>query len=153
MRLVKCEVCSFVRKERGTGLLRVVAEWNGRSEKKCDILLDSKSAASQAAAECRCLVANGIDEDLFYYSLFKDRFPGGVSAVLALPVSASGRCFGVLELVNKVGGLPFDETDVNAIRLVADIAAAAYGTAEKLLSSYEQMAALKQNASLHPSAS
>lgn len=74
----------------------------------------------------RHLIVNDASHDPRWYGeMAVDGAPFRTNAILAVPLSARGRVIGVLEVINKQGGVAFEEDDANLLTAFASQAAIA----------------------------
>ncbi len=101
MRLVKCELYSFLTYEPGTRRIKIVASLAGGEEKKRDVELDGNCAEHEVFIKGNVLSAEDIEDDLYYAERIGERLSVRVSSFLCIPVFIEKRPVCILELVNK----------------------------------------------------
>jgi HD-GYP domain-containing protein (c-di-GMP phosphodiesterase class II) len=82
-----------------------------------------KGIAGWTAASGRPAVVNDVRADPRFDARFDEATGFVTHSVLCVPLQFEDRVIGVLELVNKRGGTPFDEQDLNLLFNLADQAA------------------------------
>ncbi len=87
------------------------------------IVEPGEGIAGWAASTGRPAVVNDVDADRRFSSAFDDATGFRTQSVLCVPLQFEDRILGVLELINKKGGTPFDEQDLNILFHLADQAA------------------------------
>ncbi len=79
--------------------------------------------AGWAASSGKPAVVNDVRADRRFDASFDDATGFQTRSVLCVPLQFEDRILGVLELINKSGGAPFDEQDLNILFHLADQAA------------------------------
>lgn len=87
------------------------------------IVEPGEGIAGWAASTGRPAVVNDVHADRRFSSSFDDATGFRTQSVLCVPLQFEDRTLGVLELINKKGGTPFDEQDLNILFHLADQAA------------------------------
>ena len=149
MRLVKCELYSFLTYEPGTRRIKIVASLAGGEEKKQDVELDGNCAEHEVFIKGNVLSAEDIEDDLYYAERIGERLSVRVSSFLCIPVFIEKRPVCILELVNKDRGLKFSDYDVLMLESLAVVAGNALCFCEKNILQTRQIMALKQNISFN----
>ena len=91
--------------------------------------------AGWVAERNRSLIVNDVANDERFFSDISKQIGFPTSSILAVPMRIKDRCVGVLEIVNKKGGLPFIDDDLQWLEVFATQAALAIQNAH----SYQQV--------------
>jgi len=70
-----------------------------------------KGIAGAAFSENRPIISQDTQEDKRWYAGFDQRSTFVTNSILAVPLNARGRTIGVLEVLNRKGGRPFEQED------------------------------------------
>jgi diguanylate cyclase (GGDEF)-like protein len=77
------------------------------------------------AREAKPLLIPDVSKDLRFSQVLDGTLPAGTRSVLCVPLISKGKVLGVIELINKVGGDPFERHDLDLLSALADFAAIA----------------------------
>jgi Nif-specific regulatory protein len=91
----------------------------------------------------RSLVVNDVDSDPRWFSEIPKKVGFTTSNILAVPMRMRDRCVGVIEMINKQGGQPFDEEDRTWLEIFANQAALAIQNARSFQQVREEITNLQ----------
>lgn len=77
-------------------------------------------------------IVNNVQQDERFYAAVDAQFQFHTESLACVPLISRGRALGVIEVVNKFSGRPFDDHDLEMLTLLAPIAAAAIDLAAVL---------------------
>jgi len=100
------------------------------------------------AKEAKPLMIPDVSKDLRFCQGLYDSPPQGTKSILCVPLISKGKVLGVIELVNKVGGEPFDRHDLDLLSALADFAAIAIENA-RLYQKTEELSITDDVTSIH----
>jgi GAF domain-containing protein len=69
------------------------------------------------------VIANDVTQDERFSSMVDQKIQFTTQSLMAVPLISRGKVLGVIELVNKFSGKPFNDRDVETLSLLAPIAA------------------------------
>jgi PAS domain S-box-containing protein len=89
-----------------------------------NVLLDipvpiDQSIAGAAFTSGQPLIVNDVSADPRHFKAIEEKIPLKAQSLLAVPLQYLQHCVGVLEVVNKRNGAPFDDDDMVALQLLA----------------------------------
>jgi diguanylate cyclase (GGDEF)-like protein len=81
--------------------------------------------AGWVAREAKPIIIPDVTKDLRFLKALEESPSFGTKSILCVPLISKGKVLGVIELINKVGGDPFDKRDLDLLSTLADFAAIA----------------------------
>lgn len=133
MRLVNCQVVNLIIINEYDGVLRFVFSLElDKSFVKNEIVND-RSIASYVMQNNRSLVINDVKNDARFFDDMQDNASGSTKSILAVPISINGKCFAVLELLNKIDNAGFSGADAALLDAFCTHIAIAYQNTNYIL--------------------
>jgi len=100
--------------------------------------------AGWVAQQNRSLVVNDVAEDPRFYSDISKQIGFATRSILAAPMRVRERCVGVLEIINKKDGKPFNEHDLFWLEIFANQAALALQNARSFQRARDEIEVLSE---------
>lgn len=142
MRLVHCESSSLLLVNNETENLNFVVALGPKGAEAKNIPVEKKSIAGWVAENNKSIIIKDVENDPRFSRNVQNK-TGYVSRnMIAIPMRVKERCIGVIELINKDGPEPFDESDLNILQLLSNQAGIAYLNADTYRSAKDQISVL-----------
>ncbi|HTY08993.1 MAG TPA: diguanylate cyclase [Candidatus Edwardsbacteria bacterium] len=124
--LIKAEAWSILMLDEKTNELvfEVAAGEQGDSVRKLRIPVGQGVAGWVAQAKQPVIVSDTANDQRFFRGV-DEKTGFRTKSILAAPLVSRGRLIGVVEIINKVGDIPFDEKDLTLLQTFTDHAAIA----------------------------
>jgi len=100
------------------------------------------------AKEAKPLIIPDVSKDLRFSKGLDESLPLSTKSILCVPLISKGKVLGVIELINKVGGEPFERNDLDLLSALADFAAIAIENA-RLYQKTEELSITDDCTSIH----
>lgn len=126
MEAVHCEAGSVLLSRLGSGELGFAAARGPKAEellRLAPVVPAGTGLAGFCAREDVALAVAEAARDPRFWSAVSEAVGYETRSVLCAPISAEGRVYGVLELLNKLGARPFDRADLAVLCYLAQAAA------------------------------
>ncbi|TVQ39823.1 MAG: GAF domain-containing protein [Spirochaetaceae bacterium] len=105
--------------------------------------------AGWVAQHNRSLVVNDVDQDTRFLAEIGKQIGFDTRSILAVPMRIRDRCVGVIEMINKRDGKPFDEDDRQWLEIFATQAALAIQNARSFERVQQEIALLQDQVTSH----
>ena len=105
--------------------------------------------AGWVAQNNRSLVVNDVDQDNRFLADISQQIGYPTHSILAVPMRIRDRCVGVIEMINKLGGKPFDEDDRQWLEIFATQAALAIQNARSFQRAQQEIVLLQDRVTNH----
>jgi signal transduction histidine kinase len=119
------EASSILLTDQKTGELYFEAATGTKSEEVKRVVVPPESVAGWVARENQVQVINDVSVDPRFSPLADQQSGFSTRALIAVPLKFKDRTIGVLEVVNRIEGHPFDKEDVEVLTALASHAAIA----------------------------
>ncbi len=124
--LTNTEASSVLLLDRKTGELHFEAATGARSREIVSVVVPmDSSVAGWVVQHGQPLIIEDAHSDPRFYQRIEEEICFETHSLIAVPLAAKGKLIGVLEAVNKHGGEPFSEEDLETLVILADQAAVA----------------------------
>lgn|GEM_PF-3773153 len=124
--LADCEKSSILLIDRKTGELRFASASGTQFEMLKDIVVPRQGSIAGTVLETgKPVVISNAQNDPRLFKQVDRRVDQVTETLMGVPMEIGGRIIGVLEALNKRGGRPFDQEDVETLQMFAPQAAAA----------------------------
>lgn len=141
--LVNCEAAHLLlaRRETQDFKFAICLGINNTEVKK--IIVGRDSIAGWIAERNESVIINDVSSDPRFNSKLQDKINYTIRNLIGFPLMIEGNCFGVVEVVNKLGGLDFTDDDIALVEIFCNQAAIAYRNAISLKKSRYQLSVIK----------
>ena len=129
MRLVKCEASSLLRVENEQTLKFKVALGPAGVKVMSIPVAVKGSIAGWVVENDKSLIINDVSSDPRFSSGVQEKTGYITKSMTVVPLRVKQTCIGVIELLNKENGIPFDEDDLSILELLSVQAGIAYQNA------------------------
>lgn len=124
--LADCEKSSILLIDHKTGELRFASASGTQFEMLKDIVVPRQGSIAGTVIETgKPVVVSNAQDDPRFFKQVDQRVDQITRTLMGVPMEIGGRIIGVLEALNKRGGQPFDQEDVETLLMFAPQAAAA----------------------------
>ncbi|HEY75217.1 MAG TPA: GAF domain-containing sensor histidine kinase [Thermoflexia bacterium] len=124
--LTQTEACSIILQDRKSGDLRFEATIGARSHEVRSLVVPMDgSIAGWVVQHNQPVVVHDVQNDPRFYRRVDQEVGFETRSILAVPLAVRGKPIGVLEVLNKKDGKPFNEEDIEILTVLADQAAVA----------------------------
>ena len=103
--------------------------------------------AGWVAENNRSLAFNDVDDDQRFFEDIGNNIRFDTRSILAVPMRIKERCVGVIEIINKVDGKPFDDSDLQWLEVFANQAALAVQNAQSFQKARDEISSLQDRVS------
>jgi Nif-specific regulatory protein len=117
------------------------------AEVKRFALNPGEGIAGWVAEKNRSLIVNDVDSDSRFSSDISKKVDYPTRSILAVPMRIKDRCVGVIEILNKKGGKPFDNHDLQWLEVFANQAALAIQNARSFQAARQEIDVLQDQVS------
>lgn len=132
MRLVECESSSLFLPEQGNTVLNFRIALGPAGSKVMSIPVDiNNSIAGWVFRNNESLIVDDVQKDCRFFPIVQDRTGYKTENMIAIPLRARNSCVGVIQLINKVHGQKFTQSDLSVLEFLGIQAGIAYEVAGK----------------------
>ncbi len=150
--LTDAELAKVLLHDEGADTLRYVAD-STCADTLLDILVPIEhSIAGASFTSGQPIVVHDVSADIRHCNSVEEKLNIKARSLVAVPLQYLQRCAGVLEVINRRDGAPFDDDDVAALRLLAAQATVAIDNARLIEVLEQQRAQLEARVDEHASA-
>ncbi len=147
MRLVECESSSLLIQNKADGSLRFAVALGPKGAEAKNIPVEQNSIAGWVATNRKPVILNDVSSDSRFSDKVQTKTGYVTQTMVALPMCVRNTCIGVIELINKREGQPFDQNDLELLRILCDQAGIAYQNADVLRNAKNRISYLQDNIS------
>ncbi len=116
----------FLMDEKTNNLVFEAGVGNKAADRAKDVQLKmGQGIAEWVAKEAKPIITPDVAKDLRFLKALEESPSFETKSILCVPLMSKGKVLGVIELINKVGGDPFDKRDLDLLSTLADFAAIA----------------------------
>jgi Nif-specific regulatory protein len=144
-RMMKARASSLLLVDRKTNRLYFKVATGEKKEdvKKFEIEM-GHGIAGFVAESGEPLLVPDVSKDPRWYKGLSESIGCKTHSIACVPMKLQGETIGVVEIIDKVGGSPFTDTDMEVLAVFAESAAVAIGNARKVESVTKQVKDLKE---------
>ena len=143
MCLVECEASSILLVDSQNDCLRFSVALGPLGAKVKDIPVNKNSIAGWVAEHTEPLIVNDVASDSRFNSEVQTRTDYITHTMIAVPMYVDGKCAGVIEVINKAGGKPFNQEDLSLMELLGKQAGVMFRMADVLRDTKEHVTELE----------
>jgi len=139
----------FLVDERTNNLIFEAGVGDKAADRAKDVQLKmGQGIAGWVAKEAKPIIIPDVAKDLRFLKALEESPSFETKSILCVPLISKGKVLGVIELINKVGGDPFDKRDLDLLSTLADFAAIAIENA-RLYQRTEELSITDDVTSVH----
>ncbi|MBO5607832.1 MAG: sigma-54-dependent Fis family transcriptional regulator [Treponema sp.] len=143
MCLVHCESSSILLVNNKDGSLRFMVALGPKGPQIENTAVSSNSIAGWVAQHNESVIINDVPNDKRFNSSIQKKTRYITRNMIAFPMMVGNECVGVIELLNKAGGLDFDKNDMAILELMGNHAGTAYQNASQFRTARDNVMVLQ----------